>query len=487
MDDMKRDAAAIVAQNLTKTYKLYGNVTDQAIDILGLNWLFFWRTIEPQHFGALNDFNVEIFHGERVGIIGQNGAGKTTFLKLITGAISATEGDLKVNGDIQALMQVGLGFHPEFTGLENISASLLYSGLSEEDKQTATEDIIEFCELEQFLEQPLKTYSLGMQARLQFACATAIKPDILVVDEILGAGDAYFSMKSSARMESLTKSGCTLLLVSHSMGQVLQFCERVIWINEGRVVRDGPALKVVKAYEQWMHEKSFSKGLVSSKVREKIESSSNNRRSDQVVNLDELVTEVVGGIDGKIVEVNETKLPEVFSSRDKNARWETKNTALQIHDICLRDASRAQCSIFPPDSEMTIEIHIEAQEAGQFPCAVVVHIMSEDGRSVIWSGSDSRTLEMEEGDVLSIDLLLAPLMLNCGRYTVSAAIFDQIVPLNKASAYRYDLVSRTRSFAVMDAYDGNDSLFRHPSTWGKFEKIKIGEEHSNVAENEHGS
>jgi len=146
MSDTKRRGSAITARELTKVYRLYDNIRDQAIDVTGLNWLFFWRKIKSRSFPALNGINVEIKHGERVGIIGQNGAGKTTFLKLITGAIAPSGGELEINGDIQALMQVGLGFHPEFSGRENIDASLLYSGLTQDEKKAAEQDVIDFCE-----------------------------------------------------------------------------------------------------------------------------------------------------------------------------------------------------------------------------------------------------------------------------------------------------------------------------------------------------
>ncbi len=474
---MTRDTAAITARNLSKVYKLYDNVQDKTIDLLGLNWMFFWRRITTRSFSALKDLNLNIKHGERVGIIGQNGAGKTTLLKLITGAISHTEGELEINGEIQALMQVGLGFHPEFTGRENIEASLLYSGLNDQEKTEATLDIIDFCELGQFLDQPFKTYSLGMRARLQFACATAIKPDILVIDEILGAGDAYFSLKSSARMENLTKSGCTLLLVSHSMAQILQFCERVIWIKDGKVEQEGPALKVVKAYEHWMHEKSLASGLVNATAKSRPrDDMREDRDTDEAGETPAATTEENGNLADTLEkspkEEAATELVKASGEAkgfDETSRWETDGAELRIHDIRLLDENQQQNRIFNPDTNMTVEIQIEAQKNGTFPCAVVVHIMSEDGRSVIWSSSETYSLKVKRGEITLVYLEFAPLMLNKGRYNVASALFDQIVPLNKAAAYRYDLISRGYGFVITDAYDGNDSLFRHPATWSEAE------------------
>ena len=227
--------------------------------MLGLHRLRFRKKPEYPKHTALRSIDLTIHEGEKIGIIGRNGSGKTTLLKLISRNTTPTGGVLNVQGNVQALMQVGLGFHPEFTGRANINAALIYQNYSPAERKAVEDDIIDFCELGDFIDQPLKTYSLGMQARIQFACATAIKPEILIVDEILGAGDAYFSVKSSNRMEKLTQTGCTLLLVSHSMTQILQFCDRCIWIDNGIVLRDGPAKNVIVEYEAYMYK--LSKGL----------------------------------------------------------------------------------------------------------------------------------------------------------------------------------------------------------------------------------
>ena len=219
------EAEAIVFQDVCKTYRLYQNKLQMVRDVLG-----FRSKKKIPEYHALKNVNITINKGERVGLIGRNGAGKSTLLKLITGNFLQTSGNIIVKGNVQALMNTGIGFHPDFTGLENIKASLLYNGLNKNQFADAIEDIIDFVELGEFIDQPLKTYSLGMQSRLYFAVATAIQPEILIVDEILGAGDAYFSAKSADRMKKLTNSGCTLLLVSHSTAQILQFCDKAVWI-----------------------------------------------------------------------------------------------------------------------------------------------------------------------------------------------------------------------------------------------------------------
>lgn len=240
---------AILIQRLGKMYRLYDRSADKVLDALGLNRLFFWRRQYYQAFWALRDLNLEVARGERLGIIGRNGAGKSTLLKLIIGNLTPTEGTLRVYGHVQALMELGTGFHPEFTGRQNIRASLAYQGLKAAEIEAKLAEIIDFAELGDFIDQPLKTYSAGMQARLGFSTATSIEPDILIVDEVLGAGDAYFANKCLERMRLLTeKADATVLFVSHDLGSIQQMCTRVIWIDRGRIVADGTPLEVTKSY-----------------------------------------------------------------------------------------------------------------------------------------------------------------------------------------------------------------------------------------------
>lgn len=245
--DDKNLPVVIRAQSLGKCYSLYRSQSEKALYALGLGWLKFRRNPPPSYV-ALSKVDFCIKKGERVGIVGRNGAGKSTLLKLISGLLQPSEGDLTIGGSVQVLMHIGLGFHPEFTGIDNIRSSLLYNGLQASEREAAEAEIISFSELGEFLYQPLRTYSLGMRSRLQFACSTAIKPDILIIDEVLGVGDGHFVEKCVARVRKLTSTGCTLLLTTHSLPQMLDFCERAIWIDEGKVALDGPAAEVAEAY-----------------------------------------------------------------------------------------------------------------------------------------------------------------------------------------------------------------------------------------------
>ena len=237
----------IRARDLKKVYRLYSGAVYRFLDIFGM-----LRTNNGAYteHAALAGINLEIRRGEKVAFIGRNGAGKSTLLKLLTGVIEPTSGTLKVEGKAHALLQIGSGFHPDFTGRENVYAYLAQLGVTgrEADRQYA--EIVEFAELEEYIGQPVKTYSSGMAVRLMFATSTAITPDLLVLDEVLGVGDAYFAHKSYGRIrEMCDRDGTTLLLVTHDVYSAVSICERVIWIDRGTVLMDGDGATVVNAYE----------------------------------------------------------------------------------------------------------------------------------------------------------------------------------------------------------------------------------------------
>lgn len=240
---------ALKLNGLGKMYRLYRSPYGKLFDAFGIKKLMPWRKNYFQEFWSLRDINLEVHRGERLGIVGRNGAGKSTLLKLITRNIEPTEGNIHIDGRIQALMELGTAFHPEFTGRQNIIASLSYHGLSHMEIKKKEDEIIDFSELGDFIDQPVKIYSAGMYARLAFSTATSIEPDILIIDEVLGAGDAYFATKCLDRMRTLTESfGATVLFVSHDLGSVQQICDRAVWIDRGRLLADGSPENIVKMY-----------------------------------------------------------------------------------------------------------------------------------------------------------------------------------------------------------------------------------------------
>ena len=237
----------IHTRDLTKVYRLYASPRYRFLDMFGL--LRQPAGAYTEH-AALDGVSLDIRRGEKVAFIGRNGAGKSTLLKLLTGVIEPTAGVLDVKGKAHALLQIGSGFHPDFTGRENVYAYLAQLGITGAEADRRFAEIVEFAELEEYIGQPVKTYSSGMAVRLMFSTSTAITPDLLVLDEVLGVGDAYFAHKSYNRIRELCdRQGTTLLLVTHDIYSAVSICERVIWIDHGRVLMDGDGAAVVNAYE----------------------------------------------------------------------------------------------------------------------------------------------------------------------------------------------------------------------------------------------
>jgi len=204
--------------------------------------------IRYQPVWALWDVSLEVASGEVVGIIGPNGAGKSTLLKVIARVLRPTRGRVRVWGRVAPLIALGAGFHPELTGRENIYLNAAVLGHSRQDTDARLASIVEFAELGDFIDAPLRTYSTGMIARLGFAVATAWEPDILIVDEVLAVGDEAFQQRCRERIDTFRRRGVTVLLVSHNMNQVQSMCTRAVWLHQGRVRAVGPPAEVVRAY-----------------------------------------------------------------------------------------------------------------------------------------------------------------------------------------------------------------------------------------------
>ena len=205
--------------------------------------------IKYEEFWALRDVSFEIKKGEVVGIIGHNGAGKSTLLKVISGILKPTDGELEVHGNIVPMLELGSGFDHDLTGRENVFLNGAILGYTEEYLKAKYDEIVAFSELGKFIDVPIRNYSSGMLMRLAFSIATVVQPEILIVDEILAVGDAAFQEKSKARMLELMSGGTTVLFVSHSLEQIREMCDRVIWLEHGNVKMIGPTKEVCDAYQ----------------------------------------------------------------------------------------------------------------------------------------------------------------------------------------------------------------------------------------------
>ena len=260
---MSSNVMAIELMDVGKTYKRFAKPSDR-----------FWQAVWPTAFrsasqaeaAASNEFvalaplNLQVRRGEALGLLGRNGAGKSTLLQLVCGTLNPSSGSVVVNGKIGALLELGAGFNPEFTGRENVYLAAAVMGLSGAETDALYESIVAFSGIRKFIDQPVKTYSSGMYVRLAFSIATSANPDILVIDEALSVGDGAFAKKSFERIMQLKEQGTTVLFCSHSMYQIESFCDKAVWLDHGKVQMEGAASAVVAAYADSLRAESVEGG-----------------------------------------------------------------------------------------------------------------------------------------------------------------------------------------------------------------------------------
>ena len=236
---------AINVCDVTKIYRLYDKPIDRLKESISLTHKKYHK-----EFFALDKISFTVEKGSTVGIIGTNGSGKSTILKIITGVLNPTTGSVEVDGNISALLELGAGFNMDYTGIENIYMNGTMMGFSREQMEAKLPEILEFADIGDFVYQPVKTYSSGMFVRLAFALAINVEPEILIVDEALSVGDVFFQAKCYRRMEEIRKTGTTILMVTHDMGSVIKYCDKVILLNKGEFLAEGPAGEMVDLYKK---------------------------------------------------------------------------------------------------------------------------------------------------------------------------------------------------------------------------------------------
>jgi ABC-type polysaccharide/polyol phosphate transport system ATPase subunit len=326
-------------------------------------------------FMALKDVNLNVYQGEVFGLIGQNGAGKSTLLKLVARVLSPSEGRVQVKGRVAPLLEIGAGFHPELTGRENVYLNGAILGLSREELDERFDQIVDFAELWDFIDAPLRTYSTGMWARLGFAVATDSRPEILIVDEVLSVGDTAFQFKCSKRIESYRAQGTTIMLVSHSMDLVEKMCDRAAWLDHGQIVEMGNTKLVVDKYL--------------------------GRTSEQ----------------GQ----QEPKAP---SSVALERRWGSQR--VMITSVRLLDESSQPKSVFATGDKLVLEMEYSARQPVSSPIfGVAIH--RRDGIHV--TGPNTATAGFELGDVQGtgeVSFTIPDLPLLNGDYIFSVAVTDKM-------------------------------------------------------------
>lgn len=240
---MSKNDNAIVVKNMSKDFKLIYDKPNTLKERL-----VFWKSTKKEFRHVLKNINLNIKKGETVALIGTNGSGKSTLLKLMTKIIYPTKGTIRTNGKLTSLLELGAGFHPDFTGRENIYFNASIFGLSAAEIDSRVDDIIKFSELEDFIDAPVRTYSSGMYMRLAFSVAINVDAEILLIDEILAVGDQHFQDKCFEKLHELKNSGRTIVIVSHSLNSIEKLCDRAIWIYDGEVRLDGTTKDVISEY-----------------------------------------------------------------------------------------------------------------------------------------------------------------------------------------------------------------------------------------------
>ena len=293
---------AIEVKNLTKIYKLYDKPMDRLKDSLGLA-----KKGTFKEHRALNNVSLSVKKGETVGIIGTNGSGKSTILKIITGVLSPTEGEVNVDGHISALLELGAGFNMEYNGIDNIYLNGMMIGFSEEEIEKRMDAILEFADIGDYVYQPVKTYSSGMFVRLAFAVAINIDPEILIVDEALSVGDVFFQAKCYHKFEEFKKKGKTILFVSHDLSSISKYCDRAVLLNQGVLLGEGTPKKMIDIYKQvlvgqyplpssdvenLLDDESIREAAASADKRADAKIKGDDKKSDEAPQKDESVSDV---------------------------------------------------------------------------------------------------------------------------------------------------------------------------------------------------
>ena len=362
-DDM---ANAIVVRGLRKTYRTYAKPRHRLLELLSGGRRMFHRKVT-----ALDDVSFTLRRGGRLGIVGENGSGKSTLLKVIAGVLTPSAGTVKVNGRVSALLELGAGFNAELTGRENIVQFCLLHGLSQAEIERAAPDIVSFSELGIAIEHPVKTYSSGMSVRLGFACAVYVQPDILIVDEALAVGDAYFQNKCLHKIKALLDGGATFIYVTHAADSVRSLCEEAIWLDHGTVLMNDTAAKVGRAYEAM--------------VFRRLSGASNERRKQaarpraQVLDAEAASAEV-----------------SITSFESRVAPLRTGSGEVRIHDLALIDdeGNDTDTVEFERTHMIRIVLHIDKEVPPR--TALAIGVTDQSGRQLVHINSLDHDIDLHD-------------------------------------------------------------------------------------------
>ena len=368
---------AISVKDVSKMYKLFDKNSDRLKDALG----FSKKQLYKEHY-ALHHLSFDVYKGETVGIIGTNGAGKSTILKIITGVLNPTVGELEINGRISALLELGAGFNPEYNGIENVYLNGTMLGFTKEEIDERLPKILEFADIGDFVYQPVKTYSSGMFVRLAFAVAINIDPEILIVDEALSVGDVFFQAKCYQKFEDFKRDGKTILFVSHDLGSISRYCDRVILLNKGEKQSEGKPKDMINLYKRLITTKADNNQNENAKDKElvSINSISGEWKKNFTVNpkleeygdgkaniIDFAIIDNEGNLTNVIekgtkftvktkIRIEEPIKDPIFTLTFKNVRGiDITGTNTMLEDIRLGVCNAGECYIASYEQEMNLQ------------------------------------------------------------------------------------------------------------------------------------
>ena len=414
------DETVISVKNLTKTYRLYEN-TKQRI----LEGLFPFVKPKHQEFHALDDVSFDIHKGEIVGIIGKNGSGKSTLLKIITGVLQGTSGVVDVKGRVSALLELGSGFNPEYTGLENIYMNGTLMGVTREEMSKRVQEIVDFADIGDFINQPVKNYSSGMFVRLAFAVAINVDADILIVDEALAVGDVAFQAKCMAKMSQIMKKGTTILFVTHDMNTVKRLCQKCIYLKRGKKVMEGPAEELADIYLR--------------EVREGM--NAENQKVDIVYNENQV--QMINRED-----VDTTKIANDPDFDKKVSAFREGNGAVKVTSFEFTDMQGKNIKTVDFNQKVKLRIAIEFME--EKSVAVSYHI--RDDKNLELLGSSTRVemdslLQGKKGDRFLVEFVTKVPLLE-GAYNITLVVSEPII-LNRTALFN-DYIENVAVFEVLE-------------------------------------
>lgn len=431
---------AIEVNNLTKTYKLYEDNRRRIIESL-------FPKAKPQYkeFNALKDVSFRIKKGEIVGIIGKNGSGKSTLLKIITGVLNPTSGNVVVNGKISALLELGAGFNPEYTGIENIYLNGTLNRLTKEETSKRIEDIADFADIGDFINQPVKNYSSGMFVRLAFAVAVYSDPDILIVDEALAVGDAAFQAKCMARMNQIMKSGATVLFVTHDMNTVKRLCQRCIYLENGVKIMEGPAEELADIYLKRIRASMNEEHLKLEHEEEETYPKENDKNIENISNNQESVSSVGENSsfltkEDNLKQVLQVPISSSYENKqfiEKTKRFKEGTGEVEFIDLKLLNEEGEETCSYAYDQKICIQTIVKVNVDSEF--SVGYHIRDDKNMELLGTSARRELGKMfygKYGEIYVIEFMTRLPILE-GNYNITLVASRPIIENRSALFLSY--------------------------------------------------